>query len=131
MSSLKHLNIVKFCGATSNPIGIILEWVKYELADGRLITTLKPTHLNKSVLGYTRQLFCTCKDIADGLQYLHENLIAHRDLKPENVLIGGRKIGGLFTCKIADFGEARGLNIQTHSPPTEFTTDLGRGTLIF
>ncbi|KAJ8601636.1 hypothetical protein CTAYLR_008917 [Chrysophaeum taylorii] len=41
-------------------------------------------------------------DIANGLQFLHENHIAHRDLKPDNILLSADE-----RCKISDFGVAR------------------------
>lgn len=39
------------------------------------------------------------KQIIDGVDYCHHNLVTHRDLKPENLLIDENK-----SVKIADFG---------------------------
>ncbi len=39
------------------------------------------------------------KQIIEGVEYCHQNLVTHRDLKPENILIDQSN-----TVKIADFG---------------------------
>ncbi|CAN3356356.1 serine/threonine-protein kinase Ptk2p/STK2 [Diutina catenulata] len=43
--------------------------------------------------------FCLFKQIAYGVQFLHDNDVVHRDLKPENVLLDANGV-----CKLCDFG---------------------------
>ena len=42
--------------------------------------------------------------IAEGLRFMHSNLVLHRDLKPENILVGTPE-----SIKIADYGWAASL----------------------
>lgn len=49
-----------------------------------------------------------CRQITEGLHYLHNNSIMHRDIKPHNILITSQG-----TFKIADLGISRNLNSQT------------------
>jgi len=45
--------------------------------------------------------------IAEGVQYLHDNGIVHRDLKPANILLILDASSGCLTAKIGDFGLSR------------------------
>lgn len=47
------------------------------------------------------EAFSIFKQIINGVEYCHEQLICHRDLKPENLLLDKNK-----NVKIADFGMA-------------------------
>jgi serine/threonine protein kinase len=47
-----------------------------------------------SIVSYVRQ-------VADALQYAHENKLIHRDIKPENMLIDEN-----FQILLSDFGIA-------------------------
>ena len=64
-----------------------------------------------------------CKDIVQGLNFLHQNKILHRDFKPSNILYKTRPS---LCLKIADFG----LSIRTDetSGSTVWHTKAGAGT---
>ena len=48
------------------------------------------------------------KQMCQGVQYLHNNLIMHRDLKPENILLQTKN--EMMSVKVADFGLARKIS---------------------
>ena len=75
----------------------------------------------------TLLLTLICRDVAEGLEYLHINNTTHRDLKAKNILASNRHyISKSITeerhsiyqqtpivCKLADFEESRSALIQT------------------
>ncbi|XP_031575247.1 serine/threonine-protein phosphatase 6 regulatory ankyrin repeat subunit C-like isoform X3 [Actinia tenebrosa] len=65
-----------------------------------------------------RKSVLLCKDIVEGLRYLHERKIIHRDLKPGNILY---KTHPTLCLKIADFGLSRYCRVNNTS-----TTLYGR-----
>ena len=44
------------------------------------------------------------RDLAEGLQYLHESGFLHRDIKPANVLLASKGADVRLRAKLADFG---------------------------
>lgn len=65
----------------------------------------------------------TCKDIARGMKYLHDNGIVHGDLKCDNVLLQSSHVDTKgFTAKVADFGLSRKLGQSTHLSTKSFGT---------
>jgi len=46
------------------------------------------------------------REIAEGINYCHQNNIIHKDLKPENILVNVNPKGKVTQVKLADFGIA-------------------------
>lgn len=53
------------------------------------------------------------KQIAKGLEYLHQNQIVHCDLKPDNILLKWDSLR-LITIKLCDFGLSTDITNRTH-----------------
>eukprot|EP00210_Caulerpa_lentillifera_P007774 g7418.t1 len=50
----------------------------------------------------------TCREIATGFEYLHDNCTIHGDLKPHNILLAtSSNDSRQFTAKVTDFGVSR------------------------
>lgn len=73
--------------------GSVDDYIKGKLK--RDITHLMPTESN------------ALKQMACGLQYIHEQSFVHRDIKPANVLISA--ISGTATLKISGFGFSKSI----------------------
>ena len=75
----------------------------FEFADGGMLRTYleedKPFDFSEA-LAVTHQ-------IAQGLEYAHQEGVVHRDLKPENILLFLQQDPGKRLYKIADFGVAK------------------------
>lgn len=90
LSRMDHPNIIRYYTHfwSGKQLCIVME-----LADGGTLSRLIKVPLpEEKILEILYQ-------IADGLNYLHEQNILHRDLKPDNILL--MKTGQI---KIADFG---------------------------
>ncbi|KAI8806495.1 kinase-like domain-containing protein [Cladochytrium replicatum] len=97
LTSLRHKNIIQLreIVSTTAYIYMAFEYMDYDL-QGILAhpeLRLDPSHIK-----------CLCKQMFEGLQYLHERGVVHRDIKGSNLLLN--RHGEL---KIADFGLARAL----------------------
>ena len=113
MNKFKSEYLIYFYGRVKHQgtISIIFEYAKY----GSMSDIIK----NKDIKMNIR----ICKDILEGLKYLHSNGIIHRDLKPDNVLIVNKDINSKICGKLTDFGSARMISlIQTNRT---FTNGIG------
>jgi len=95
LGKLNHPNIVQFRGVcTQDPVYcIVMEYCPY----GPLFNLLRE---GKEVP--PKKLVEWTKQIATGMNYLHQHKIIHRDLKSPNILIGRGDV-----IKISDFGTSR------------------------
>eukprot|EP01052_Picozoa_sp_SAG31_P063994 SAG31_NODE_22881_length_516_cov_0.769784_1_plen_144_part_01 len=106
MQELSHRNIVQlldvFKSRDKAKINLVMEYLECgELRGG---INDRSQHLGAAhVKGYIWM-------ILDGIAFLHDNWILHRDMKPENLLLAADG-----TCKIADFGLARGYGDRANS----------------
>ncbi|KAG5605861.1 hypothetical protein H5410_027353 [Solanum commersonii] len=111
LARLKHLNIVRFIGASRKP----MVWcIVTEYAKGGSMRQFLARRQNRSVplkLAVKQAL-----DVARGMEYVHDLNLIHRDQKSDNLLIVADK-----SIKIADFGVAR-VEVQTEGmTPVEHT----------
>jgi len=100
MSTLRHPNIVGFCGLclTSDPLAasLITEYAPY----GELGDALYVKHLFRKKGNELR--FKVSIGLAEGLKYLCQNNVVHRDIKPANILLGEE-----YKPMLTDFGFSR------------------------
>ncbi|KAK2986853.1 hypothetical protein RJ640_011078 [Escallonia rubra] len=109
LSRVTHDNIVKFIGASVEPIMMIVT----ELMGGgtlqKFLWNIRP-HCPDLMLSLSFAL-----GISRAMEYLHAKGIIHRDLKPSNLLLNKDK----NKIKVADFGLAREETVG------EMTTEAG------
>ena len=105
MRGLSHENIVRYWGSeldhNMKTLTIFMEYV----SGGSVSALLKKFgNFNERVVRlYTGQ-------ILSGLEYLHSHRIMHRDVKGANILVDHAG-----TCKLADFGASKRLDILTNA----------------
>lgn len=95
MIGLKHPNIVE-CTEVMRYEDTL--YVLFELLDMDLYKMMQMRKLNDDPFSH-EEIRHIVKQIATGLDYIHNNGFFHRDIKPENILITGKT-----TAKIGDFG---------------------------
>jgi len=105
MVRLRHPNLVLFMGAsTDKQLAIVSEYCAGE-------TLFRLLHERKDIQISRRQQLKMLKDIAQGMNYLHESVppIIHRDLKTLNLLLSEPVTGPEDTVllKLTDFGVAK------------------------
>lgn len=62
--------------------------------------------------------------IAEALQYAHQNELLHRDLKPSNIMLSGTEAGAL-NAKLVDFGIAKVMPATSGDRDTQDLTRTG------
>lgn len=100
LQKLRHQNIILMLDwfETKTEFGVVTEYAQGELfeileEDGKL----SEEQIRKIAI-----------QVAQALQYLHQNRIIHRDMKPQNILIGAEGV-----VKLCDFGFARAMSTST------------------
>jgi serine/threonine protein kinase len=97
MRKLSHPNIVRYIGTERDDKELV---IFLELVPGGSISGMlgKYGKFKESVVrGY-------CREILQGLEYLHANKILHRDIKGPNILVDFSGV-----CKLSDFGCSKEL----------------------
>lgn len=94
LKKLMHSNLVTMVDATTTgePVYMVLEY----MSNGNLENYLR----NNNPLLLHQQVFVV-KQLANGLEYLQENLCIHRRIRVDNILVGEN-----LKCKISDFSLA-------------------------
>ncbi|ANZ75144.1 BA75_01898T0 [Komagataella pastoris] len=107
---VKCYALVKIPSSTSftRGWGFILEYCK----GGDLFDFIRKPNWKSVPLN---EKFCLFKQLAFGINNLHESDIVHRDIKPENVLIDSRGVVKITDFGVADYG---------HEIPGDFTSPI-------
>ncbi len=66
------------------------------------------------------------RELADGMQRIHQESIVHKDLKTDNVLLV-KGDDGLEHPKVIDFGLAKRIDSKNETPVTEGAAEAGSG----
>ena len=149
---LDHRNVVQFQKVCIEPPALMLEYVYFDFSpfgpDAPRVNCLEEllSHLDatEAVAEFPLQLKIA-RDIAEGLDHLHQSGVYHRDLKPSNVLVSNKHYCHMqdqaelikafspepIICKLTDFGESRSDEIQTKSVANTRTANVDRGTPSF
>jgi Tol biopolymer transport system component len=113
LASLSHPNLATVYGLEESHGTLFLAM---EYIQGKTLAE----RLGRGSLPIGEALSC-CEQIAAGLEAAHEAGVIHRDLKPANTMF---TVDG--TLKVLDFGLARAIDEETHSPDDASTAPLTR-----
>jgi serine/threonine protein kinase len=111
-ASLRHPNIVTFCGATlenGNPLQIITE-----LLEGSLDELIRAASSCIPYLSHGEQVHLA-EGIAGGITYLHQRQptpFVHCDIRPSNILVTRD-----MSAKVADLGASHIIGASTSAGP--------------
>ena len=106
LGQFNHPNVLKLLGVVTivKPMMMVTELMKTGLTDFLDIID----HSNSIPLDTMEELFLRFSlEIANGMEHLASKKYVHRDLAARNILINHS-----ISCKIADFGLARGVGVE-------------------
>ncbi|MGH2482366.1 MAG: serine/threonine-protein kinase, partial [Ktedonobacteraceae bacterium] len=99
IAALAHPNIVRVLEFDAKELSKN-HWISFLVMDYAAQGTLRDRHPRGTILPLTT-VFSYTQQVADALQFAHDNRIIHRDVKPENMLIDAQ--GKIL---LSDFGIA-------------------------
>ena len=111
MIGLKHANLVA-CTEVLKHDDVL--YILNELLDMDLYRMMQMRKLNDDPFSH-EEIRHIIKQIATGLDYIHNHGYFHRDIKPENILVLNKTV-----VKIADFGLVKEIRYPT--PFTEYVS---------
>ncbi|XP_076308513.1 serine/threonine-protein kinase Pak-like [Tachypleus tridentatus] len=80
LREMKHPNVISYLDSylIGDEFWVIMEY----LAVGSLDNVVTKTHLSEN------DISSVCKEVLQGIEYLHVNSVIHRDIKSQNILVG-------------------------------------------
>ncbi|TMS39140.1 hypothetical protein L596_005712 [Steinernema carpocapsae] len=112
LKKIRHANVLLFMGVIRNPfLGIVTQWCEGS-------SLYKHIHVADPKVEFDMVFIIEiCKQIGQGMNYLHSKNIIHRDLKSNNIFLTDDN-----TVKIGDFGlatvKSRWSGATQHNQPT-------------
>jgi serine/threonine protein kinase len=152
MLALEHQNVVKLKGICLNPKALMMEFVCFDFkpfGDEQQVNNLSDflCHIDthNDCEGFTHLMPVIARNVASGLEYLHEKDVIHRDIKTANVLVSNQHYSAIsdekkfaeiweanpVVCKLTDFGEGRSREVQTRTLLCTRTANVNLGTPAF
>ncbi|XP_076348275.1 serine/threonine-protein kinase PAK 1-like [Tachypleus tridentatus] len=91
LREMKHPNVISYLDSylIGDELWVIMEY----LAVGSLDNVVTKTRLSEN------DILAVCKEVLQGIEYLHVNSVIHRAIKSQNILVGMD-----WSIKLADFG---------------------------